>query len=110
MKLPIDSNIAPSKLKDYLLTPKKRNDKSKWLAQIGYNIENWQVLEKDLRNQNLSIDVKPIDKTRYGQMYEIRGRLTGPNGRTLLVCSIWMTELSTKITKFITIYPDNRRI
>ncbi|OQX76918.1 MAG: hypothetical protein B6D64_09055 [Bacteroidetes bacterium 4484_276] len=40
MELPYNSLIAHSKLKDYLLVPKKRNDKSKWLAQIGYNLDD----------------------------------------------------------------------
>ena len=110
MKLPLDSLIAHEKLKDYLLTPKKRNDKSKWLAQAEYTLDNWQLLENDLRTQVLSLDATPIDKTRYGQMYEIRGKLIGPNSKALLVCTIWMTEFTSGITKFITIFPDKRRI
>ncbi|MBI5677404.1 MAG: hypothetical protein HZC52_02675 [Planctomycetes bacterium] len=39
-------------------------------------------------------------------MYEIRGKLTGPNGNTLAVCTMWMTEAATGDTKFITMYPD----
>ncbi len=42
----------------------------------------------------------------YGQMYEIRGNLTGPNGKTLATITVWMTEIATGVTKFITIYPD----
>ena len=34
------------------------------------------------------------------------GKLTGPNGKSLSVCTIWMTETETKSTKFITMYPD----
>lgn len=110
MKLPLDSLTTHEKFKDYLLTHKKRNDKSKWLAQAGYSLENWQLLQKDLRTQILSLDATPIDKTRYGQMYEIRGKLVGPNGKALLVCTIWMTEFKSGITKFITMFPDKRRI
>jgi hypothetical protein len=68
MQLPLDSLIAQEKLKDYLLTPIKRNDKSKWLAQAEYTWENWQLLENDLRTQILSLDATPSDKTKYGQM------------------------------------------
>lgn len=39
-------------------------------------------------------------------MYEIKGNLTGPNGKSLAVCTIWMTETATGDTKFITMYPD----
>jgi hypothetical protein len=47
-----------------------------------------------------------IETTVYGELYEIRGSLTGPNRTTLKVKTIWMQELRTGITKFITLYPD----
>lgn len=49
MKLSQDAIIAEAKLTNYLLVPKKRNDKSHWLATAGYTLENWQELEEDLR-------------------------------------------------------------
>jgi hypothetical protein len=85
MKLPENTLIAHEKLTQYLLALRKRNDKSQWLAQTGYTIENWQLLENDLRTQLLPLDATPTESTKYGQMYEIRGKLTGPNGRSLLV-------------------------
>ena len=101
-----DGNIAAEKLTQYLLVLRKRNDKSRWLAQVGYTLENGQLLEKDLRTQILSLDAILTENTKYGQMYEIRGALAGPNGRTLAVCTMWITETATGDTKFITMYPD----
>ena len=109
MKLSDDTLIAHEKLTQYLLVLKKRNDKAQWLAQAGYTIENWQILEIDIRNQILSANATPIEKTKYGQTYEIRHHLIGPNGKSLPVCTIWMTETATHNTKFITMYPDKRR-
>ena len=106
MKLPNNTRIAPEKLTQYLLIPKKRNDKSKWLAQIGYTLENWQQLENDLRVQILSLEAKAVENTPYGQAYEIRGNVIGPNGKTAAVVTIWMTEIATEVTKFVTMYPD----
>jgi hypothetical protein len=80
------------------------------LAKAGDTLENWLLLENDLRNQILSLDVALIENTQYGQMYEIRGKLTGPNGKSLKVCTIWMTENETGDTKFITMYPNKGRI
>ena len=108
MKLPENTLISREKLTKYILVLRKRNDKSQWLAQAGYSIESWQVLENDLRSQILSIDATPIEDTKYGQLYEIRGALKGPNGKRLPVCTVWMTEKVTGITKFITMYPDKR--
>lgn len=109
MKLPDDTLITYEKLTPYLLALRKRNDKSQWLYRAGYTIENWQVLENDIRNQILSSNAMPIEKTEYGQLYEIRRNLIGPNGKSLPVCTIWMRETATHNTKFITMYPDKRR-
>jgi hypothetical protein len=109
MKLPVDALIADEKLTRYLLASRKRNDKSNWLAQAGYTLDNWQVLGNDLRRQILSLEATAAESTPYGQTYEIRGRLTGPNGNELAVCTVWMTEKLTGVTKFITMYPDRRR-
>lgn len=107
MKLPQDTLIAQEKLTKYLLVFKKRNDKSKWLAKAGYFLENWQILENDLREQILSMNVAEAESSEYGQMYKIIGKLSGPSG-SIEVCTIWMTETSTRITKFITMYPDRK--
>lgn len=109
MKLPENTLITQEKLTNYLLVLRKRNDKSQWLAEAGYILENWKVLESDLREQVLSIDAAPTEKTEYGQMSEIRGKMVGPNGKSLTVCTIWMTEKATEETKFITMYPDKRK-
>ncbi len=106
MKLPNNTRIAPEKLTQYLLIPKKRNDKSKWLAQAGYTLENWQQLENDLRVQILSLEAIAGEATKYGQAYEIRSNLTGPNSKTVAVVTVWMTETATGVTKFVTMYPD----
>jgi hypothetical protein len=109
MKLPEDTLIAQEKLTKYLLVLRKRKDKSQWLANAGYTLESWKILENDLREQVLSTDAIPVENTEYGQKYEIRGKLVGPNGKSLAVCTIWMTERATERTKFITMYPDKGR-
>ncbi|MCK8603175.1 DUF6883 domain-containing protein [Desulfoferrobacter suflitae] len=106
MRLSRDALISTEKLTKYLLTPRKRNDKSKWLSQAGYIRDNWEILEDDLRNQILPRDALLTEKSPYGDLYEITGELMGPNGRSLAVCTIWMIERATNITKFITMYPD----
>ena len=102
-------SIAPEKLTKYLLTKRPRNDKSKWLASAGYTLDNWRVLEKNIREQILSMEASPKEITDYGQLYEIRGNIKGPAGKTLAVVTILMNELETGKTKFITMYPDRKR-
>ena len=106
MKLPADSYIAKDKLIRYLLVPRVHGDKSAFLAQGGYTLRNADSLFQDLRLQILSLDAQKLESNQFGQYYEIRGTLTGPNGETLAVRTIWMTDHLSGITKFVTLTPD----
>ena len=91
--------ISPDKLTNYLLIPLPKDDKSQYLAQGGYALDNWQQLEKDLREQILTLEAQPTLKTKYGQKYQIIGSLNCPNGVVLKIKTIWIT--TEEITKFI---------
>lgn len=106
MKLPTTTIIAPAKIQNYLLKWLPEDDKSQFLAQAGYKISNAAQLELDLREQILSLEANFIERDRFGLRYEIRGQLTGPNGKSLAVVTIWMTEHETGQTKFITLFPN----
>ena len=108
MKLPIDALIATEKLTKSLLVKRPVGDKSEFLRRAGYTLDNWQQLEQDIRQQVLSQEAVPIEQTRYGEYFEIRASLTGPNGVALSVRTVWMRE-SSGVTKFITLYPDRGR-
>lgn len=106
--LPPDAIIAEAKLTQYLLVPLTKDDKSKYLAQAGYYQENWQELEKDIREQILPLEATPTANTRFGQKYEIRGNLTGVNGVVLSIITVWM--VTSQETKFVTLVPDKDTI
>ncbi len=59
-----------------------------------------------MREQILPLEAIPTESDRYGNKYAIRGQITGINGQSLDVVTIWMIEHETKITKFITLFPD----
>jgi hypothetical protein len=107
MKLPQETIIASAKLTQYLLVFRSADDKSKFLAQAGYYLANWQQLESDLRSQILTLEAVPSrEDNRFGDVFEIRGLLSGPNKVSLKVVTIWITEYETGQTKFITLYPN----
>jgi len=110
VKLPSNSLIATQKLTKYLLVKRPVGDKSEFLKQAGYTLNNWRQLEQDIRLQILSKDATPIERTEYGELFEIRASLTGPNGVTLDLRTIWMQESRSGITKFVTLYPDRGRM
>lgn len=109
MRLPPDATIAEDKLTRYLLLPQTRGDKSSFLAQAGYGRGNAGVLLRDLRAQILPLEAQQLESNIFGQYYEVRGMLTGPNGVALPVRTIWMAEHLSGATKFVTLIPDKRR-
>jgi hypothetical protein len=98
VKLPRDVVIARDKLTRYLLRPQARGDKSGFLARAGYTPDNADRLLQDLRAQILVLDAVALESNKFGRYYETRGTLTGPNGATLAVRAIWMTEHLSGVT------------
>jgi hypothetical protein len=109
VRLPGDALIASEKLTKYLLVKRPVGDKSEFLKQAGYTVSNWSRLEQDMRDQILTKDAVSIERTPYGELFEIRALLTGPNGQSLRLRTVWMRESGNGMTKFITLYPDKGR-
>ena len=104
MLLPQNAIIAKEKLTQYLLVSLPKDDKSKFLAQAGYTLDNWQQLDQDLRAQMLTQPADFVETTRYGKKYFIRARLRGSNEVKLSILTVWMVENGT--TRFVTLVPD----
>lgn len=109
MKLPPDAVIAEDKLTRYLLLPHARGDKSAFLLAAGYTLERADQLLRDLRTHILPLEAETLEVNKFGRYYQIRGSLTGPNGVTLPVRTILITEHLSGATKFVTLIPDKWR-
>ncbi len=95
--------ISEAKLTEYLLMVLEKDDKSQFLAQAGYTLENWQELEQDLREQILSLAAIPTVQTEYGQKFSITGNLAGRNQHSIRVKTIWI--VAQGVTRFVTLFP-----
>ncbi len=84
-----DIVIPSEKLTEYLLVPRVRNDKSKFLAQAGFTIENPDVLEQAIRDLIVRNDAVQERESRYGILYRVSGELVGPHD-ILSVITIWI--------------------
>ena len=94
--------IDQTKITQYLLIPKPKNDKSKFLNNLGYSLNNWQELETDIRkifHENEAIFQK--EAAFGGNLYEVKGVL-----RNLEVITIWLLLENPTIFRFITLFPD----
>ena len=92
-------SIAETKITRYLLIELPKDDKSKFLAQANYTLENWQTLKSDLIQLAQANPAEYLSITSYGMKYKIRGELRG-----LKVITIWMVV--DDHAKFITLIPD----
>lgn len=107
MKIPVDAIIPESKLTKYLLVSKSRNDKSRFLAQGGFNLKNWQKLKIAIQQLNRSVEAVRGRTDEYGTFYRVYGELQGVNKINLSVVTIWLKRQSDSKFQFITLIPGD---
>ena len=107
MKIPGDAIIPEPKLTKYLLVFKPRNDKSQFLAQAGFTLDNWQTLKIAIQQLNQSVEAVADRTDEYGTFYNVRGGISGVNGINLSVVTIWLERKSDGKFQFITLVPGD---
>ena len=105
MNLPRSVVIAEEKLTQYLLVWRAQNDKSAFLAQAGYELSNWQVLQGDLRRLAETVEAESEGSNPFGEFLAARGQLHGPRGVILKVKTVWIRLAGTNETRFVTLFP-----
>lgn len=109
MRLPnaAEAIIAPEKLRDYLLSSEHPagGHKSAFFDGLGYTREDWEVLERALRDQHLALDAEEEETTEWGRMFVITAPLMGPRGRQAGVRSVWIIRREEEAPRFVTAYP-----
>jgi Domain of unknown function (DUF6883) len=105
-----DAIIPPDKLRDYVLstTHPDGRGKAEYLGRLGYSQDAFGQLDADLRAQVLSREAQPGRASRYGQKYEILGSLTGPNGNTARVRTIWIILTGETAPRLVTLIPAEK--
>jgi len=86
--IPTDADIAVEKLTRYLLLPRQRDDKSKFLAQAGFYHANPDTLLQAIRDHAAAHEAIADGDNEYGEFYRAEGGLLGPNKITLQVVTI----------------------
>jgi hypothetical protein len=105
-----DAIIAPEKLRDYIPSPTHSDGcaKAAYLGMLGYVQNDWKQLETDLRQQVLSCEARPGRPSPYGEKCEMVAPLTGPNGKTAWVRTIWNIVHGEAEPRFVTLIPEER--
>ncbi|MGA2231440.1 MAG: DUF6883 domain-containing protein [Tepidisphaeraceae bacterium] len=108
MKIPPDAQIVRDKLTKYLLVRRLKDDKSGYLSRAGFGISDPDALEAAIRQVISQRDATVDRANEHGTYYNVRGELTGPNGRRLPVILIWLCRLDGMFS-FITLVPPKER-
>lgn len=106
MRIPEDAVIPDTKITHYLLVPKPRNDKAKFLAQAGFTQELPDVLKVALQKQAVSNEAIENRSNEYGTFYQVVGDLVGPNKTRLPVVTIWLRRQIDGKFQFVTLKPQ----
>lgn len=111
MKLPnAESAIIPKeKLQDYLLSQSHPIGRFKAASfrSIGYSLDNWEALERDIRSL-LSNEVEKSQETEYGEKFEVRGEICGPSGQRAEIVTVWIVLKGKDVPRFITSHPGEK--
>lgn len=105
MKIPDDAVIPDDKITHYLLVPKPRNDKSKFLAQAGFTQEHPETLKSAIQAIAQIAEAVEDRSNEYGTFYQCTGELQGANGMNLAVVTIWLQRRIDGKFQFVTLMP-----
>ena len=111
VKLPNAENAITQKekLQDYLLSQSHPigRFKAAFFRSLGYSSDNWEALERDIRNL-LSNEVEKSQETEYGNKFEVRGEICGPSGLRAKIVTVWIVRKGNEFPRFITAYPGEK--
>ena len=77
-----------------------------FFRSLGYDQDNWNLLETNIRSL-LKGEAEEIDVTEYGTKYQLIGAVTGPNGRSANIVTLWIILTGEDAPRFVTAYPED---
>jgi hypothetical protein len=105
MRIPANAIIPSDKLARYLLAPRPWDDKSKFLAQAGFELADPARLEDAIRRLAAIHEAVEDGTNDYGTFFRVAGALEGPNGISLQVVLIWLQWKFDGTIHFVTLKP-----
>jgi hypothetical protein len=105
------ARIDPRKLRDYVLNTEHSlgRYKAAFFAQMGYTAADWQILERDIREQHLPQPARLGQPSTYGLKYTITAPLQGPEGTARQVTTVWIFRPGNDFAELVTIEPATQR-
>jgi hypothetical protein len=108
MELPsAEAAVVPAaKVRDYLLSPEHPigRAKARFFVALGFHPSDWPQLQYALLTHGRSGEAVAVPSP-YGQKYEVRGILEGPNGRRAEVVTVWIVPAGEAVPRLVTAFP-----
>ena len=79
--------------------------KARFFHQIGFNETNIEILIDAFLKIAQSNDVRNTRETSYGKAYAIDGIVETPNGRKVMITTVWFIGTDENKPRFVTAYP-----
>ena len=87
--------IEDSKLVRYALNPHSERGQHKarvFEQAVGFNLSNWELLKQAIVDELPTRPATVTSETAFGKKYEVIVPITGPNGRTVDVLTVWQFD------------------
>jgi hypothetical protein len=87
--------IEDSKLVRYALNPDSERGQHKarvFARTLGFNLSNWELLQQAILEALPAQPATLTSETAFGKKYEVVMPITGPNGRTVDVITVWQFD------------------
>jgi hypothetical protein len=87
-----EAEVPDGKVRDYLLSlgHPVGGPKARYLVSRGYEPEEVEVLERDLKEVARAGRVESTEATDWGRKYLVVGSLEAPDGASLELATVWM--------------------
>ena len=110
MRLPNgdDALIPVEELRDYIFAPVHSSGrfKSVLFRGLGYEAQRCERLAADICSI-FSSDAELAETNKFGVKYLVRGVMTGPNGRSAAIVTVWIMLPGQTVPRFVTAYPED---
>lgn len=100
--------VDAAKVRDYLLSSEHPvgRFKARVFAGLGYSRDTWHQLQFELQALPSQHDAERTEQTEFGDRYEIRAQLRGPNGQERLFVTAWFVRAGEDVPRFVTAFPS----
>ncbi|MBD8961756.1 MAG: hypothetical protein EGR81_05835 [Ruminococcaceae bacterium] len=100
--------IARNKLKNYILNPTKDESKAKFFKSLGYNMQNYERLERDMRAKLGTSKALKYQTNPDGSVSFQVNMYIGIDKKAL-VTTAWRIDNGSNVPRFITAYPNRSK-